>query len=110
MDMFSHDVLAHQDRWEDSSAGGSLGKPTYFTNPQYRMVLTQPKTRLHIQLEAPKNVSVLSYPRYMARDAMLHDMGYYVIAITFQSCCLVVETPCIVVPNARVVQKHSRVV
>lgn len=46
-----------QGTWDDGSAGGGMGQPGYYTNPQYAVVLTHPKTKVHIELRAPREVS-----------------------------------------------------
>ncbi|CAN0440048.1 unnamed protein product, partial [Ectocarpus sp. 13 AM-2016] len=48
--------LLFQGAWDQSSAGGALGRPLFYTNPQYAVVLTQ-KTKVHIEVRAPKDVS-----------------------------------------------------
>lgn len=48
--------VSEQGAWDKASAGGAIGRAHFFTNPQYSMVLTQPKTKIHIQLEAPREV------------------------------------------------------
>ncbi|CAM9123159.1 unnamed protein product [Laminaria digitata] len=44
--------------WDDGSAGGGMGQPGYYTNPQYAVVLTHPKTKVHIELRAPREYKV----------------------------------------------------
>lgn len=46
-----------QGNWDASSAGGGMGRPGYYTNPQYALVLTHPKTKVHVELKAPRDVS-----------------------------------------------------
>ncbi|CAM9123398.1 unnamed protein product [Ectocarpus sp. 12 AP-2014] len=43
--------------WDQSSAGGALGRPLFYTNPQYAVVLTQ-KTKVHIEVRAPKDFQI----------------------------------------------------
>ncbi|CAN0358549.1 unnamed protein product, partial [Ectocarpus fasciculatus] len=43
--------------WDQSSAGGALGRPLFYTNPQYALVLTQ-KTKVHIEVRAPKDFQI----------------------------------------------------
>ncbi|CAM9363264.1 unnamed protein product [Choristocarpus tenellus] len=49
--------------WDADSAGGAVGLPRFFKNPQYALVLNQATKRVHLQLEAPRdypvNISVL---------------------------------------------------
>eukprot|EP00904_Undaria_pinnatifida_P013645 jgi/Undpi1/9410/HiC_scaffold_27.g11867.m1 len=44
--------------WDASSAGGGMGRPGYYTNPQYALVLTHPKTKVHVELKAPRDYKV----------------------------------------------------
>lgn len=46
-----------QGEWDERSAGGALGRPHFYTNPQFALVLTQPKTKVHLEVRAPKDVS-----------------------------------------------------
>eukprot|EP00752_Nemacystus_decipiens_P002304 g2180.t1 len=44
--------------WDERSAGGALGRPHFYTNPQFALVLTQPKTKVHIEVRAPKDYQI----------------------------------------------------
>ncbi|CBN78088.1 conserved unknown protein [Ectocarpus siliculosus] len=44
--------------WDQSSAGGALGTPFFYTNPQYALVLTQPETKVHVEVRAPKDFQI----------------------------------------------------
>lgn len=46
-----------QGTWDAGSAGGGMGRAGYYTNPQYALVLTHPKTKVHVELKAPRDVS-----------------------------------------------------
>lgn len=67
-----------QGAWDEGSAGGALGRSNYFTNPQYSMVLTHAKTKIHIQVEAPKDVRIRCYGSPYDRwiGHMFHDHNH----------------------------------
>ncbi|CAM9283760.1 unnamed protein product, partial [Scytosiphon promiscuus] len=44
--------------WDEHSCGGPLGRPLYYTNPQFALVLTHPKTRVHIEVRAPRDYQI----------------------------------------------------
>ncbi|CAN0179771.1 unnamed protein product [Ectocarpus sp. 6 AP-2014] len=45
-------------KWDQNSAGGALGTPFFYTNPQYALVLTQPETKVHVEVRAPKDFQI----------------------------------------------------
>lgn len=49
-------TIEQRGTWDKSNAGGALGKPTFVTNPMWSLAL-RTKTRLHIELLAPKQYS-----------------------------------------------------
>ncbi|CAM9119736.1 unnamed protein product [Ectocarpus sp. 12 AP-2014] len=50
-----HTVLGS---WDQNSAGGALGTQFFYTNPQCALVLTQPETKIHIEVRAPKDLQI----------------------------------------------------
>lgn len=59
-----------------------MGRPGYYTNPQYALVLTHPKTKVHVELKAPKDVSRgLSFIHH--HPFVIHNLSFLIQKLSF---------------------------